>query len=280
MTKYSGTTEVKNMTTFKNKTLAVSKLICATTFVALGLTTMYSQPVRAQDSKNVDAKKSDDVPIRGIVRAWAKANISTDLVARVVKVSFKEGQSFRKDDLLVQFDCRHKVAELRSAEARRREVKVALKSAVFLAKRRAGSRNDVEISRARVVRASADADAIRYRLKSCEIYAPYAGRISSMDIQVHEISSTTKPLLSIVALRSPQIELVVPSTWLRWLSRGTQFKFSIDETGRSYNAKIKRMGATVIAVNQTIKVFASFNAPTNEILPGMSGTAKFARMGE
>lgn len=224
-------------------------------------------------------KKTEDVPIRGIVRARAKANISTDIVAKVTKVPFKEGQIFRTGDLLVQFDCRHRQAELRSAQARKREIKVSLKSAVFLMRRRAGSRNDVDVAKARLARASADADAIGFRLKSCAIYAPYAGRIARLDIQEHEISSTTKSLLVIVALRNPRIELVVPSNWLNWLVPGKRFSFSVDETGRSYLGKVIRLGATVIAVNQTIKVFAVFTNPTNEILPGMSGTAKFSSTG-
>jgi|GEM_PF-537909 len=264
-------------------------VLCLTNYVkfhsALIILVMISfvlntQQIQAAENNNAITKQVESIPIRGIVRPWARANISADVVARVMKISFKEGEAFRKGDLLIQLDCRHKKAELRSSEAHKREIMVSLKSALFLKKRRAGSRNDVDIARARVDRASADSDAIRYRLKACDIYAPFDGRIARLDIQEHEMPSKTKPFLSIVALENPQIELVVPSTWLSWLNRGKTFTFSVDETGRSYNGKVLRLGATVIAVNQTIKVFAKFITPGPEILPGMSGTAKFSGIGE
>ncbi len=67
----------------------------------------------------------------------------------------------------------------------------------------------------------------------------------------------------------------VPSTWLTWLKPGAEFQFQVDETDKSYVGVVRRLGAAVDTVSQTIKVFAKFAAPTPDILPGMSGTAQF-----
>ncbi len=84
-----------------------------------------------------------------------------------------------------------------------------------------------------------------------------------------------KQLFFIVAKRQPKIELIVPSTWLTWLTPGIEFGFQVDETGKSYTGVVKRIGAAVDTVSQTIKVFARFSSPTPDILPGMSGIARF-----
>lgn len=226
-------------------------------------------------AESLAAKSEQRLPVRGVVRPSAQAIISTDLTARVVKIGFREGAQFRMGDVLVAFDCRRHKAELASAEAQYREMLVAFESALFLEKRDAGSRQDVETARARADRAAAEAEAIRARLDQCTITAPFDGSVAELGIHEHETPVAGKQLFFIVSKRDPKIELIVPSTWLTWLKPGTKFQFQVDETHETYVGVVRRLGAAVDTVSQTIKVFAIFTAPTPDILPGMSGTAQF-----
>ena len=45
-------------------------------------------------------------PVRGVVRPQRQATISTDFQASVAATKFKEGDRFRKGDVLIEFDCR------------------------------------------------------------------------------------------------------------------------------------------------------------------------------
>jgi membrane fusion protein (multidrug efflux system) len=229
--------------------------------------------------EDAGAGPSLQLPVRGVIRSSAQAVISTDLAARVNKVGFKEGEQFRKGDLLITFDCRREQAELASAEAQHREMMVAFKSAMFLNKRNAGSRQDVETARARADRAAAEAEAIRAGLDRCSIVAPYDGRVAELGIHEHEMSVTGKLLFSIVAEREPEVEVIVPSAWLTWLTLGTKFRFRIDETRTTHIGVVTRLGAAVDTVSQTIKVYAKFTTSIPKILPGMSGTAAFQHQG-
>ena len=186
-----------------------------------------------------------NLPIRGVVRPSERATISTHISARIIKIAYKEGDAFRQGDLLIEFDCKRQSAELASSEASRREMFTNLKSALFLKRKNAGSKHDVDTARARLDRARADSAAIKTRLNECQIFAPYDGRISALNVHEHEMPGASDPLLSIVALQNPRIELVVPSNWLTWLKTGTQFRFLVDETGNSYSGVVERLGATV-----------------------------------
>ncbi|MGI9352460.1 MAG: efflux RND transporter periplasmic adaptor subunit, partial [Rhizobiaceae bacterium] len=59
------------------------------------------------------------------------------------------------------------------------------------------------------------------------------------------------------------------------IKSGTEFSFLVDETQQLHVGIVKRTGATIDAVSQTIKVFASFSKPAKTVMPGMSGTARF-----
>lgn len=217
----------------------------------------------------------ESLPVRGIVRPVNQAAIAVDLAARVSEIRFREAQSFRKGDVLVLFDCERLEAEHAAAEAVSREMKLTLDSNTYLDKRGAVGRMDVEVSRARVEKAEAEARALGARVKQCKVVAPYDGRVTEITINEHEIPAAGKPFLSIVEEASFEIDLIVPSQWLTRLEPGTPFSFTLDETQRTYDARVLRTGAAVDPVSQTLKVIAAFAAKDELVLSGMSGTAVF-----
>lgn len=231
---------------------------------------------RAQ-SEVAPTQAADDVPVRGVVRALDQASLSTELQARVASIGFREGEAFKKGDLLVGFDCERYRAEAQSAEAVAREMRLTLESNQQLEKFRAVGKHDVEISRARVDKAEAEARALKARLQHCEVYAPYDGRVTELLINPFEQPQPGKPFLVIVGQSRLEIEIIVPSHWLSWLRPGGAMAFQIDETKRNYDGQVVRIGAAVDPVSQMVKIYATFKRPPSEVLPGMSGSAQFAR---
>ena len=228
----------------------------------------------AQATDNLD--DIEQIPIRGVIQASREGVISTELVTRVTQVGFKEGETFKKGDVLIKLDCRRQKAELAAARALEDEMASALRSAQYLFERRAGSREEVDISSAKAERARADAEAHETRLEQCELRAPYDGAIASREVHEHEMTTAGKPLLSIIDVDNPRIELIVPSAWLAWLETGQSFRFQVNETQGLLNGRVERFGATIDAVSQTVKVFAQIEDPPSWVRPGMSGIAEFS----
>ncbi|MFT7576275.1 MAG: membrane fusion protein (multidrug efflux system) [Alphaproteobacteria bacterium] len=76
-----------------------------------------------------------------------------------------------------------------------------------------------------------------------------------------------------------EIELIVPSHWLRTIGIGAAFKFTVDELGATYTGKLIRLGAAVDPVSQTIKIIGTFDTKPSKVLSGMSGSALFEGRG-
>ena len=113
------------------------------------------------------------------------------------------------------------------------------------------------------------------RTKFCEIAAPVTGRISSRNINSHEIAVEGVELYYIVNHTNLAVELIVPSDWLGWLTKGAPFTFQVQETGQKLDMTVARIGAVVDPVSRTISVEGVFAEPQAVILPGMSGLAGF-----
>jgi membrane fusion protein, multidrug efflux system len=213
--------------------------------------------------------------LRGIVRPVNEAAISTDISFPIKALPFREGQQFAKGEVLAELDCRDLEAQLKSAEAVVRAETLGYENNVRLAQSRAAGQFEVSLSRAKADQAAAELEAYQSRLSRCVIRAPYDGRVALMRTHVHEVPQANQPLMQIVGENDLEIDMLLPSEWLRWLRKGNAFTIELDETGVGMKAEILRIGATVDAVSQTVKVTGRFTGDTQGILGGMSGSVNF-----
>lgn len=213
--------------------------------------------------------------VRGVVKPLAEAQVTSDLARRILELPWRDGDRFRKGDLLVRFDCNELQAEANAARAVWRGKKAAYANAAELHRRQAAGALSVAMAAADADKAEADAQALEARLGRCAIVAPYDGRIVERLSAPYETPTPSQPILRIVDDSELEIQIIVPSRWLKWIREGLDFTFRIDETGEPAKAKVQRIGASVDPVSQTVRIAGAFVARSPDVLGGMSGTAVF-----
>jgi RND family efflux transporter MFP subunit len=114
------------------------------------------------------------------------------------------------------------------------------------------------------------------QLMQCTVKAPFTGHIVKTFVKQHQSVNIGAPLVEMIATGPLKLRLNVPSHWLRQLQVGTQFDVLINETGRSYPAKVSLINARVDAVAQTIELEARMVNQEPDLLAGMSGVAYFS----
>jgi len=249
--------------------------LTAPVVVAQPTTGTAAIPPPSADDK--DQAIGSAAPPRGIIVALARAALTTELNVPVSEIGFREAEVFDKGDLLIAFDCRRQQAELKSAEAKAAEARLTLQNYRYLKRRRATGAHDVAVAAARYKQAEADVDAIKVVLDGCQVRAPFRGAVSSLSLRVHERPSVGEPFMRIVSNEAFELEMIVPSTWLKWLRPGRAFRFHVDEIDEALPANIARVGRAIDPVSQTVKAYASFSGGRDALRAGMSGTAHFAQ---
>ena len=214
--------------------------------------------------------------VRGIVKAEAQAMISSELVAKVEKLPFKEGQQFQKGDIILKFDCRRYLADLRAAEAEVETARVKVKTNTALKRHNAVGAEELEISIAKLNQARAAKEALSVKTDQCIIQAPFSGHVVERKIHEYEMPEAGAPLLKIVKDGNLELDLIVPSNWLVWLRSNQTFSFKVDEIGSVLTARVLHIGAVVDPISKTAIVSARLIDATTAVRPGMSGTATFA----
>ena len=213
---------------------------------------------------------------RGVLRARDQATLSSELAGRITEMPFAEGQDFKKDDVLVRFDCSAYQAQQEAAQAAVRAANEQLKHNNQLAALNSVGRFEVAQAEAKLAQAQAEAKVYQVQTRRCTVVAPFSGRVVQRKVQPFESVSGGTPLLEIVDNRTLEVHLLVPSSWLGWLKTGSHFQFTADETGTPLQVTVKRLGARIDEGSQTLLLIGTLPSDASGLLAGMSGSAQFA----
>lgn len=211
-------------------------------------------------------------PIRAQLSAVNFTTIAAELSEKILKLPFRDGQKFKKGDVLVIFDCGVQEAQLNKSKA---ELSIAERNATTkekLLKLGAVGRVEYENSLSEFQKVKAQVSEIEVILSRCVTRAPYHGHVVEQRVHPQQFVSAGQPLLEIIDNSALELEFIVPSKWSSWLSENNQFNIHMDETNKDYPAKVTQVGARIDPISQTIKVRAAIQGGFLDLRPGMSGT--------
>lgn len=197
--------------------------------------------------------------------------IAAEVGAKISRIAVSEGGRFRAGQTLVVLDCSLQQAQLQKA-------KVVLSAAenMFSANTRLEALHSIgkvelDVSQSEVAKAKAELASNAAVIAKCSVPAPFAGRVSEQKVREQQYVQPGQALLEILDDSVLELEFIVPSRWLAWLKPGYVFQVGIDETGKSYPAKVQRIGARVDPVSQSVKLSAAIDGRFPELIAGMSG---------
>ena len=175
------------------------------------------------------------VSAEAVVEAVRQSTVSAQVSGRIVDIRFDDGDRVRKGDVIVRIDERGATQALAASEAQLHEAEAALVNARAQYERAKQLLAQKFVSQAAVDKAEADFKAAESRMKAmlagagqaatersfATIVAPYSGVVSARHVQLGEMATPGRPLLTgfdpatlrvVATLSSMQAQLVTPGT--------------------------------------------------------------------
>jgi multidrug resistance efflux pump len=196
----------------------------------------------------------NEPPVRALLVPVLETTLSSRMAGRITKINGREGDSFRKGEKLIEFDCTIQHSQLKKSRAK------------LLGAQKTHESN---------LRLREYDSVIKAKLMRCNIHAPFDGRIVELHAHPYESVSEHQPLMGILDDSRLEVQLYIPSWWLTWVKNDTVFEIAVDETGKTYTARVTRLGARVDSASQSLAITAIINSEHKDLLSGMSGTAIF-----
>ena len=219
--------------------------------------------------------KAEERESRALVVASQEAILSSELAARIENIAVKEMQRFKKGDLLIQFDCSLYEAQKDVVSANANSALIKLKSDEQMLQMRSIGKYELELSISEYEKAKAELLIAELNLKRCKISAPFDGAVEEILVNTFETIQPQVELMKIIQTDVLELEMVVSSEWISWLTIGHPIVVYIDEIQKEFNATISGIGANVDAVSQTIQLKGTITDTSPALLPGMSGRVVF-----
>ena len=213
----------------------------------------------------------DQREIRAQLMPRRYTTLAAEVGAKVNHLPVAEGGRFRAGDTLIAFDCSLQQAQLAKAKAALVAAEKTWSANQRLNELRSVGQVELDISEAEVVKAKAEVASNAAVLSKCVVVAPFAGRIAEQKAREQQYVQPGQALLEILDDSMLELEFIVPSKWLVWLKPNQNFQVAIDETGKTYPAKVQRIGARVDPVSQSVKLSAVVDGRFSELIAGMSG---------
>ncbi len=247
-----------------------SFLFSATCCLLSGLASAADKPSTEPSPSTVPAPAA--AQIRAKLSPVRYALISAEVSAKVEKLPFDEGTRFRAGAGLVVFESSVYRAQADKARAQSEAADRIVTAYRRLAEQGSVGQLELLSAEARAAEAKADKDLTQVMLAKCTVSVPFAGRVGEIRVREQQYVQSGQPLLEVIDDSTLELEFIATSASLAWLRVGQKFSVKIDETGKSYEAVLTRIGAKVDPVSQTIKLAASIQSGNAELLAGMSGT--------
>lgn len=254
--------------------------------LALTLQAQAAEPVRppnpprpattASMAPPVGGSALDRREIRAQLAPRRYTTLAAEIGAKINRLPVYEGAAFKAGQSLIVFDCTLQQAQLNKARAALTATEKTWQANKRLAELNSVGRVELALSEAEVLKARAEVAAHAAVIGKCSVTAPFAGRVAEQKVREQQYVQPGQALLEILDDSSLELEFIVPSKWLAWLKPDADFQVQIDETGKTYPAKVLRIGARVDPISQSIKLTAVINGKFKELIAGMSGKVLIA----
>ena len=218
----------------------------------------------------------DPNAIRVLLSPELETTLISQMVGRISVLNASLGSTVTKGKSIVSFDCSEASAKLQMAQAEYASARETLETKSRLRQLEAAGDMEVALATAASDRGKAAIAVSRAQLAQCSVLAPFSGRIVKLHVKPYQGVNIGSQLLEMVSDGPLKLRLNVPSKLLRTLRVGTPFEVDIDDTGKTYPAKVTAINARVDAVAQTIEVEGRIDGRHQELLAGMSGIARIS----
>lgn len=213
----------------------------------------------------------DRFEIRAQLAARRYTTLAPEIGARISRISVREGERFDAGQELISLDCSLHAAQRDRARAVLASAENTHAGNQLLAEHKAIGKVELRTSAIEVDKARAELDFSNTTLSKCSIGAPYNGRVAEQKAREGQYLQPGQPVLEIIDDGALELDFIVPSKWLAWLRPEHKFRVYIDDTHKSYPARIQRIGARVDPVIQSVKISAIIDGNFKELIAGMSG---------
>lgn len=229
------------------------------------------------------------VSAEAVVEAVHQSTVAAQVTGRIVDIRFDVGDRVKKGEVIVRIDERGATQALAASEAQVRESEAALANARAQYERSRQLFAQKFISQAALDKAEADFKAAESRMKAMlagagqaatersftTIVAPYGGIVSARHVQLGEMATPGRPLMTGFDPASLRVVATISSMQAQRIRSGTRARIEVPSANRWIEAKSFTVVPTADPRTHATQVRIELPEDVKGIHPGVFARAHF-----
>lgn len=206
----------------------------------------------------------------GTVVPAKESSIMALHAGRVVSISVREGQAVREGQEIARVESQNVRSMYETTQAQLRQAEDGLRRVSQV--HSTGGVADVKLVEveSKVAQARAQASAAAKALDECVVRAPYAGVISSVDVEEGVEITSVNRVAHIMEISDPRIEISLPENGLSAVRMGDTARVTVAALGAEFPAVVSSRGVAGSALAHTYKcVLRPTAGHVAGMMPGM-----------
>jgi len=211
---------------------------------------------------------NNNLAVTGSIEANEQVEIRGQVTGFVQRITFNEGSTVKKGQVLVKVDDSELRAQLAQAQTRQNLASENAERARLLLAKEAISREEYDIATADFRTAKAQTQLIRAQLSKTTITAPFTGRIGLRNISVGAFLSPDIIVANLLNTDPIKINFSVPEKYANQVKTNTEITFTVAGSNKKYTANVYAIEPGIEATSRTLQLRARAANPAGELLPG------------
>ncbi|TWX72817.1 efflux RND transporter periplasmic adaptor subunit [Colwellia sp. C1TZA3] len=230
----------------------------------------YQRVVSVKTAKIESVDFSDSVEAIGTSRANEQVYITSKYSDVVVEVLFQDGDTVKKDDILVRLNSQEEAAKVKELQANLAESVAQLNRFQGLYKLKATAKSLVDQQEAKTKAISAQLLSARIKLAELTITAPFSGVLGFREISLGALINVGDIITSLDDLSIIKVDFSIPERYLTTVAIGQRIEASnIAYKDKVFIGKVTSIDSRIDSVTRTLKVRAKINNANNQLRAGM-----------
>lgn len=255
-------------------------LCCGCAGYAL-LPKLFSNGIVADNNKSNNSKKkkvqvftvkATDIEKKskflGHIRANSQVVLKSEVDGIIKTVSFEEGSTVYKGDLLIVIDDSLAAAKYKEILARLEHAKAEYSIGKNLGKNKYMPEMDILKRKAEMEALEAQAEISRIELSKYKIYAPFDGKIGLRNISVGEYLTRNKEIVTLINSDPLCVDFKVPEMEISSIQKGQSFVLKINDNKNEYTGVIKAISPVSDRANHSFVVRGVIDENDGLLFPG------------
>ncbi|MDB5262249.1 MAG: cation transporter [Adhaeribacter sp.] len=211
---------------------------------------------------------ANNLTVTGSIEANEQIEIRAQVSGLIKSISFQEGSSVRKGQVLIKIDDTELRAQLSQALTRQGLAAENARRAGLLLQKEAISQEERDVAVAELKSLQAQTQLIRAQLAKTTIQAPFSGRIGLRNVSVGGYLTPETVVANLVSTDPVKITFSVPEKYANQVKNKTDITFTVAGSNVKNKAAVYAIEPGIEATTRTLQLRARAANPEGFLRPG------------